>query len=222
MPAVDPDALPPGSTPTRPAALASAEADCYRDLLARVLPALEAAATDDDPTEAVPDLPALVGELRRVLGRPTPPAPGPLSAPLAGLLAQCRLRVRAHRRAIYDMKVRASTARTAQAAAYWRRRAAEAVKKPDPWREWATALHRVRTGGLPVREHLHGLLRYCTQQLRRCHRAEARAAEVSRAKARARRVRWEVRGAAVEEVLVGLVARGPDGGASVPGGSPAS
>jgi hypothetical protein len=185
------------------------------------LPALEAAATGGDPDEAVPDLSALVGELRRVLGAPTPPPAGPLCAPLAGLLKRCRLRVRQRGRSFHDMRVRAEMAPTVQAADYWRRRAKDAARKPDPWKLWAAALHRVRTGRLPDREHLRGLLRHCVRQLLRCRWAEARAVELLRAKARARRVRWEVRAAAVEELLVALVSQRPGGRASATDGPPA-
>ncbi len=61
-----------GGPAPRPAAdtQAAAEADCYRALLARVLPALDAAVTGGDPDDAVPDPTALVGELRRVLAAP--------------------------------------------------------------------------------------------------------------------------------------------------------
>ncbi len=199
----DDNALTPAATPARPGELAAAEADCYRNLLSRALAALEATAEGRDPAEAVTDLPALLADIRRVLTAPSPPA-NLLSAPLSALLSHCRRKAQEKRRAVFDLKARAASAPTAQAAAYWRRRASAAQAKPGPWRSWAMALYRVGVGRTADRELLRGLLCHCVRQYRRSCRDEAKAAPWARVRARHYRVTWEVRAHAVEGVLAGL------------------
>ncbi len=60
--------------PTSTAALASAEATAFRELLARALAALEAADAGGDPVDAVPDLPGLLAEVRRAVAAAPRPA----------------------------------------------------------------------------------------------------------------------------------------------------